>query len=101
MDSATIATILTAVLAIISTLLGAKYKQSKDIAETKTQTFIVLLKDVITASETVTAAAKDDKVSETEFQAVADIGAKIVADAKEVIAPVITQEALVVDAPVV
>ena len=64
-DYTSIATIITAVLAIISTLLGAKYSQGKDFAVSKATALTKLLNDVIVA-------AKDDKVDETEFQQIVD-----------------------------
>lgn len=82
MDAEVIATIITSVLAIISTLLAAKYNQGKTVAETKAGQLCDVLKDVVNMSDKVFAAAKDDRVDEAEFQAIADAANKIVLDAK-------------------
>lgn len=67
MDSGSIAVLVSSVLAIASTVFGAKWSQGKS----KANQLLKLLNDII-------AAAEDDKVSEEEFQ-------KIVADAKELV----------------
>lgn len=64
-DSASIATIITAVLAIISTLLGAKFSKGKDAATAKVTAITKLLTDI-------TEAAKDNTVTEAEFQKIVD-----------------------------
>ena len=70
MESGSIVAVATAVLSVVSVVLGTKYKKWLD----RGRLFAELLGDIV-------AAAEDDKVSEEEFQ-------KIVAKAKLVAAGV-------------
>jgi len=57
MDSGSIVAVATAVLAVVSVFLGAKYRKWLE----RSRLFAELLSDIIRAAE-------DDKVSEEEFQ---------------------------------
>ena len=57
MEIATIATIISGILAILSGVLGTKYKKYKDVA-----------KEIIDSAETVMNAIEDDNVSEEELR---------------------------------
>ena len=70
MESGSIVAVATAILTIVSVLLGAKYRKWLE----KGRLFAKLFDEII-------AAAEDDKVSEEEFQL-------IVADAKKVAADI-------------
>jgi hypothetical protein len=64
-DSASIATIITAIATIVSVVLGANYNKGKNVAVTKMTQISNLLSDIVEA-------AKDDKVTEAEFQKIVD-----------------------------
>ena len=76
MESGSIVAVATAVLALVSVFLGAKYRKWLE----RGRLFAELLSDIIRAAE-------DDKVSEEEFQ-------QIVAAAKQVAADVDEQTAM-------
>jgi hypothetical protein len=69
LDGATIATLASAVLTIVSVVLGAKYEQGKKKAKQLTG----LLDSVI-------AAVEDDKISEEERQTIIDGAKRLVSD---------------------
>jgi hypothetical protein len=70
MESSSIVAVVTAVLSVVSVLLGAKYRKWLE----RGRLFAKLFDDIV-------AAAEDDKVTEEEFQ-------QIVAEAKKIAAEV-------------
>jgi hypothetical protein len=85
MDANTIATILTTILAIASTLIGAKYSQGKTAAENKAIQVQTVLKDVIALSEKTVEAGMDNAVTEEEYKGIAEALQKTVTDAKTIL----------------
>ena len=72
MDSGSIATIVSAFLALASVVLGAKYRQGLRKAKQLTQ----LLDEIIAATE-------DDTISEEEFQQIVAKAKRVAADVEE------------------
>lgn len=72
MDSASLMTLASAFLAVVSVFLGVKYRQGLK----KARLFAKLLEDIITAAE-------DDKVTEEEFQNIVAAAKRVTADVED------------------
>ena len=85
MDTETIAVICTTILTLLSTLLGARYSNAKAKAENKVIEVQTVLKGIVAVSEKVIESGKDDKVTEEEYQGIAEALQRTLEDAKKVI----------------